>query len=179
MHQGINPKTGEQRGVPTPDPGTFATIEDVIQAYLEQVRFFSHKAIELEQVSRSLYEKYLPRPFLSALLDGCIERGQDCHKWTYRYGGRNFIIAVGPTNVADSLAAIKKLVFDEKRMSIKELVNVLDRNWEGAEELRQMILNKVPKYGNGDDYVDMLAKEVHHQTTTRVVEEFIDNWGTS
>lgn len=176
LHQGINPKTGEQYGAPTPNPATFTCIEDVMQAYLEQVRFFFVKQIQLEHVARSIYQEYLPRPFVSALIDGCIERGQDCRKWAYPARLPSFAVCVGPTNVADSLAAIKKLVFDEKKISMKELIDVLDRNWEGREDLRQMCLS-APKYGNDDDYVDMLAKEVHRRTE-QVVEEYVDNWGT-
>lgn len=175
LHQGINPKTGEQYGAPTPDPATWTCIEDVMRAYLEQIKFFCVKQFALEDVLRSIYQEYLPCPFESALIDGCIERGQDYRWWTYPARLPSHPVAVGTTNVADSLAAIKKFVFDEKKISMKELIEVLDRNWEGHEDLRQMML-RAPKFGNDDDYVDMLAREVHHRTE-QVVEEFTDNCG--
>ena len=175
LHQGIDPKSKEQYGAPTPDPATFTCIEDVIQAYLEQVRFFCVKQFALEDVLRSIYQEYLPCPFESALIDGCIERGQDYRWWTYPARVPSHPVAVGTTNVADSLASIKKFAFDEKRISMEELIHVLDSNWEGHEDLRQMML-AAPKFGNDDDYVDLLAREVHHRTE-QVVEEFTDNCG--
>jgi formate C-acetyltransferase len=176
LHQGIDPKTGEQYGAPTPDPTTFKSIEDVMQAYLEQVRFFCVKQFKLEDTLRRIYQQYLPLPFTSAVIDGCIERGQEYHSWEYPARVPSHPVAVGTTNVADSLASIKKFVFDEQKISMRELITVLDKNWEGNEDLRQMML-KAPKFGNDDDYVDMLAREVHHRTE-QVVEEFVDNCGS-
>jgi formate C-acetyltransferase len=141
LRKGIDPKTGDQYGAPTPDPEAFTCIEDVIEAYLEQVRFFVGKIVKLENICRGLYRKYAPRPFLSALLDGCIERGQDAKEWAYSTSSINcYNIIVGPTNVADSLAAIKKMVFDDKELTIKEFIDILDKNWEGHEDLRQRVL---------------------------------------
>ncbi len=177
LHQGVNPKTGEQYGARTPDLETFAYIEDVIEAYLEQVRFFFGKMVKLENTSRGLYQKYAPRPFLSAFLDGCIERGQDAKEWAETTSSINaYNIIVGPTNVADSLAAIKKLVFDDKELTMREFTDILDKNWEGHEDLRQRVITQVPKWGNDDDYVDLLAKEVHERSEA-VYQEFTDEHG--
>ena len=176
LHRGVNPKTGEQYGARTPDPETFTGIEDVIEAYLEQVRFFFGKIVKLENTSRGLYRKYAPRPFLSAFLDGCVERGQDTRKWVYPSNLNSFNIIVGPTNVADSLAAIKKLVFDDKELTMREFIDILDKNWEGHEDLRQRVITQVPKWGNDDDYVDLLAKEVHERSEA-IYQEFTDEHG--
>jgi len=177
LRKGINPETGDQYGAPTPDPETFTCIEDVIEAYLEQVRFFMGKIVKLENTSRELYRKYAPRPFLSALLDGCIERGQDAKEWAYSTSSINcYNIIVGPTNVADSLAAIKKLVFDDKELTMKEFIDILNKNWEGHEDLRQRVITQIPKFGNDDDYVDLLAKEVHERSEA-VYQEFTDEHG--
>ena len=177
LHRGVNPKTGEQYGARTPDPETFTGIEDVIEAYLEQVRFFFGKMVKLENTSRGLYQKYAPRPFLSAFLDGCIERGQDAKEWAYSTSSINaYNIIIGPTNVADSLAAIKKLVFDDKELTMREFIDILDKNWEGHEDLRQRVITQIPKWGNDDDYVDLLAKEVHERSEA-VYQEFTDEHG--
>jgi len=177
LHQGVNPQTGEQYGAPTPDPETFTCIEDVIEAYLEQVRFFFGKMVKLENTCRRLYQRYAPRPFLSAFLDGCIERGQDTRRWVYPSNLNSFNIIVGPTNVADSLAAIKKLVFDNKELTMREFIDILDKNWEDHEDLRQRVITQIPKWGNDDDYVDLLAKEVHERSEA-VWGEFTDEHGT-
>jgi choline trimethylamine-lyase len=177
LHRGVHPETGEQYGAATPDPEEFEGIEDVIEAYLEQVRFFFDKMVKLENTSRGIYREYAPRPFLSALLDGSIERGQDTQKWADTDSSINaFNIIIGPTNVADSLAAIKKLVFDDGELSMGELVEILDSNWEGREDLRQRVINDIPKFGNDDDYVDLLAKEVHERSEA-VYQEFTDEHG--
>jgi formate C-acetyltransferase len=175
LHQGIDPKTGDPYGASTPDPAHFSSIEDVMEAYLEQVRFFCVKQFALEDVLRSIYQEYLPCPFESAMIDGCIERGQGYRWWTYPARVPSHPVAVGTTNVADSLAAIKKAVFDEQRISMEELIEVLDKNWEGHEDLRRMML-AAPKFGNDDDAVDLLARAVHHRTE-QVVEAFSDNCG--
>lgn len=176
FHQGINPKTGEQYGAPTKDPAGFESIDDVMDAYLEQVRFFMDKQVRVENVTRAIYAQQYPRPFESALTDGCIERGLDLRKWRYQGRVESFSIAVGPTNVADSMAAIKKVVFDEKRVTMENLIEVLDKNWEGHEDLRQIML-AAPKFGNDNDYVDVIAYDVHHRTE-EVVEQFSDTYGS-
>ncbi|MBW2180488.1 MAG: hypothetical protein JRG81_08980 [Deltaproteobacteria bacterium] len=176
LHQGINPETGEQYGASTPDPAVFKSIDDVMNAYIEQVRFFMDKQVRVENVTRAIYADYYPRPFASALTDGCIEQGKDLRKWRYQGRVESFSIAVGPTNVADSIAALKKVVFDEDRITMGELVKIMDKNWEGNEELRQMML-AAPKFGNDDDYVDMIAQDVH-QKTEEVIEQFSDTYGS-
>ncbi|MEW6443874.1 MAG: pyruvate formate lyase family protein [bacterium] len=163
LNQGRHPLTGEQAGVRTPDPLTFRSADDVMDAYLEQVRFAFNRLCTIQNTSQSLYEKYLPRPFYSALLDGCIERGQDCRKWGYPSAVSDFCIILGPTNVADAITAIRKNVFDDKKVSMRKLLEALAANWEGHEEVRQLMI-RAPKYGNDEDYADRTAVEVHHRT---------------
>jgi formate C-acetyltransferase len=163
MTQGVNPLTGEQVGARTPDPLTFRSADDVMEAYLEQVRFAFQRLCTVQNICQSLYEKYLPRPFYSALLDGCVERGQDCRKWGYPSAVSDFCIILGPSNVADSIAALKKVVFEDRKVSMKKLLEAMAANWEGYEEVRRLML-RAPKYGNDDDYVDRIAVEVHHRT---------------
>jgi choline trimethylamine-lyase len=162
LRQGIDPKTGEQRGAPTPDPATFKSIDDVMEAYLEQLRFFSQKRAALDNMGKVLYKKYAPRPFSSAMLTGCIERGRDGRDWSPS-AVFDHVITIGPTNVVDSMAAMKKVVFEEEKITMTELIKAMDGDWDGYEDLRQLMKN-APKYGNDDDYVDSLAREVHFKT---------------
>ena len=175
LHRGKNPKTGEQWGAPTPDPATFKSAEDLMNAYLEQVRFFYGKQNKIENTCRSLYEKYLPRPFYSAVLDGCIEKGKDSRQWAYPSMVHDFVVIIGPTNVVDSIAAVKKVIFEDQKISMGELIKAMDNNWVGFEEIRQRML-RAPKFGNDDDFVDEVAAQVHHKTS-EVLAEFTDRFG--
>lgn len=158
LNQGVDKFTREQLGAPTPDPLTFTNVSDVLDAFFAQVRYFASRLGVIVNVVDVLYEKHLPRPLLSSLLELGIAAGKDCRRWYYF--PRRQMGVVGPTTVANSIAAIKKLVFDNKRVTMKELIEALSSNWEGKEELRQLCLN-APKFGNDDDYVDLIAREIH------------------
>ena len=165
LSQGVDKFSGKQWGASTQDPLTFTSIEDVIQAYLEQVRFFAEKLIIINNIVDVLDEQYLPQPFLSALMDGCIEHGQDCR--VYKYFAKSIIQPVGQTTVVNSIAAMKKLIFDDKKVSMSDLLNGLKNNWESEEDLRRMFID-APKFGNDDDYVDLLGREIHQRTNDEI-----------
>jgi formate C-acetyltransferase len=177
LHQGVNPKTGEQWGARTPDPVSFQSWEDVLEAYLEQVKFFTNKIAQLENTCRNLYVKYCPKPFYSAIVEGCIEKGKECKQWVYPSMVHDMIIVIGATNVADSMAAIRKVVYEDRLITLPQLIEIMNKNWEGHEDIRQACLN-APKYGNDDDYADLIAREVHHLTEA-VMETVKDRFGYS
>jgi formate C-acetyltransferase len=163
LNQGKHPATGEQSGAPTPDPLTFKSADDLMAAYLEQVGFFFDRLCRIENTCQTLYEKYLPRPYYSALIDGCIEQGKDCRKWTYPSPVTDFCVILGPANVADAITAVKKNVFEERTVTMEELLAAMRANWVGYERVRQLMIH-VPKFGNDDDYADEIAAEVHYRT---------------
>jgi formate C-acetyltransferase len=173
MNEGIDKFSGKQWGYPTPDPRTFTSIEDLIQSYLTQVRFFTEKLVAIYNLVDALDEQYLPQPFLSALMDGCIERGRDCR--VYKYFAKTIIQPVGHITVANSIAAVKKLIFDDKVVSMDELLDALKNNWEGSEDLRLKFL-QAPKFGNDDDSVDLIARDII-QRSTDVVNSFKNIYG--
>ncbi|MBS7269526.1 MAG: hypothetical protein KIH10_11910, partial [Candidatus Freyarchaeota archaeon] len=141
----------------------FNSIEELIDAFIEKYAIRIRKLVFLSNIADSLYRQYVPRPFLSAVLDDSIERAQDIREWNYNPDYRDVVI-LGLNNVADSLAAIKKLVFEEKRVSMKQLIAALKNNWEGYEDIRKMCL-EAPKFGNDDDYVDSISREVAKRVT--------------
>lgn len=177
LHRGVNPKTGDQWGARTPDPATFKSWEDVLEAYLEQVKFATTKMEQLERTNLELYAKYCPRPFYSAITDGSIEKGKEARKWVYPSMIHHFIQVIGGTNVADSLTAIKAVVFEKNLVTLPELIEIMDRNWEGREDIKQACLN-APKYGNDDDYADFISREVHHRSEA-TMETVKDRFGLS
>ncbi len=158
LNQGKDWRTGQQFGCPTPDPLTFKSVDEIIDATMEQYRFFFEKQTYINNLADALYEEYLPRPLISALVDDCIQKGKDCRRWYYHH--RNYVMPTGVNNAADSLAAIKKFVFEEKKASMAELLEALKGNFEGNEELRQKLLG-APKFGNDQDYVDNIARTLH------------------
>jgi len=147
----------DQLGLPTGDPRGFTCIEDVIGAYRAQVEYLVGRMVEgLEGLAQAHAERR-PVPLASSLTDDCPARGLDLTAGGARY---NFtgVQGVGVATVGDSLAAIDWLVFDQKHVTMDQLLAALDTDFEGQEELRQMLLNKAPKYGNDDDRADGFAR---------------------
>ena len=177
LRRGVNPNTGEQFGARTADPETFTSWRDVKDAYLEQVKFFTTRLEQVERACLGLYTEYCPRPFYSSIVEGCIEKGKESRKWVYPSMVHHFMQVIAGTNVADALTAIQKVVFEDKLVTLPELIEIMDRNWEGREEIRQACL-KAPKYGNDDDYADAIASEVQHETEA-AIESVKDRFGLS
>jgi len=150
--------TGKQIGEHTGTLEDHVTFDDVERALEAQIDFFFERMIHCCEVVEKAHAEFLPSPFLSSVVDDCIERGMDVTEGGAHY---NFsgIQAIQCANVADSLAALKTLVYDEKVVGRTELHKALLTNFEGAEILRLLMLNKAPKYGNDVEWVDDLANE--------------------
>ncbi len=163
LNQGRDDKFfgGKQIGPETQDPQTFESIEDVMQAYLEQLKFFTEKIVTFSNITDAIEDQWLPQPFNSALLDGCIENAMDVRDLHYWH--KTNMQPVGQTTTVNALVAMKKLIFEDKTVTMAELLQALKDNWEGHEELRQKFLD-APKFGNDDDYVDMFARDIHIRT---------------
>ena len=140
------------------DPKETASMEELLNATIENYRWLVHRLVLIANIADALYKEYAPRPFLSAVIDDCIERAQDVRDWNYTPDYRD-ITVFGLNTVADSLAAVKKVVFDDQKVSMETLIEALKNNWEGYEHVRQMCL-RAPKFGNDDDYVDLISREL-------------------
>ncbi|MDR1253233.1 MAG: hypothetical protein LBK62_13900 [Treponema sp.] len=99
-------------------------------------------------------------PFASLMIDGCLEKGQDMFQGGSELGTHWSFYAYGLGTAADAMAAVKKLVYDEKRLSIQAMSEILERNFEGDEMYRLLMDAKAPKYGNDDDEADTLARDI-------------------
>lgn len=153
LNNGLDPQTSQRIGLETGDPTQFETFEELFGAYEKQLNYFVDIKIRGNNVVERLYANYIPAPFLSLLIDDCIANGKDYHDGGARYN-TTYIQGVGVGTMTDALTAIKYHVFEEKTMTMEELLAVLQDDFEGHERVRQMLLNKTPKYGNDDDYVD-------------------------
>jgi trans-4-hydroxy-L-proline dehydratase len=159
LHDGRDAASGQQVGPRTGDPNTFADFPQFLQAFKEQLKAIQEKLIAANDLADAGRASFEPTPYLSALVAGCLESGRDVSAGGARH---NYLTVegMGLATVADSLAAIKKLVYENRSVSMAGLVQALDANFEGHEALRQTLRHKAPKFGNDDPYVDELANEV-------------------
>lgn len=144
---------GKYMGVRTGDPRTFNTFEELEQAYLKQLAYFAHHCEIANKNSEITLAQRYPTLYTSALIDDCIEKGIPREAGGARFNFGPCIATAGATDVGDSLAAIKKLVFDEKKITMDELLDALEKNFEGCESLRRELLG-APKFGNDNNFVD-------------------------
>jgi len=159
LNNGIDPKTGQKIGLETGDPAKFDTFEKLFSGFEKQLNYFVDVKIKGNNIIERLYAEISPAPFLSLLIGDCIPRGKDYNDGGARYN-TDYIQGVGLGTITDSLTAINYHVFDKKQIKLKELLNALETNFDGYENLRQRLLNKTPKYGNDDEYADRIMKVV-------------------
>jgi formate C-acetyltransferase len=159
LKNGVDSQTGKEIGLKTGDASSFKSFAELFEAFKKQLNYFVDVKVKGNNVIERLYAEYLPSPFLSLLIDDCIANGKDYHDGGARYN-TSYIMGVGLGSITDVLASVKYNVFDEKQISMQDLLKALENNFEGDETLRQRFLNKTPKYGNDDDYTDEIMKSV-------------------
>ena len=159
LNNGFDPRTKKQIGLKIGNAEEFKTYKELFEAFEKQVKHFIDIKIKGNNVIEQLWATQLPSPFLSIIIDDCIEKAKDYNAGGARYN-TNYIQGVGLGSITDSLSSIKYNVFDEKQLTMKELLDTLSTNFEGKEELRQGFICDTPKYGNDEDYPDALTKDV-------------------
>jgi formate C-acetyltransferase len=159
LSNGVDNVFGYQSGIQSGDPADFGSFDQVWHAYCAQL---SHCMGQVEKGMAALDQaiaELVPSPFASAMIDGPMEEGLDLTRGGAVYNSTG-VQLIGFSNVADSLAAIQKAVFEEKRLSLEKLAKCLAEDWEDSEEIRSHLLHRIPKYGNDDDEVDAMAARV-------------------
>ena len=153
---------GAFEGIETGDPRQFKSFEEIQEAFRKQLAWMRRNIqIAGTKNERNIIE-FTPTVYESALIDDCIEKGICREEGGAHYNFNNGGAVLASTDAGDSLTAIRKLVFEDKKITMAELCDALDRNFEGYEELHQMLL-KAPKFGNDDDYADEQVAWVLHQ----------------
>jgi formate C-acetyltransferase len=161
MSNGWNHHYEKKLGMETGDPREFKSFEQLREAFRSQVAWLLKDILLVERIVEQSLIELCPTPYESALIEDCIEKGISREAGGARYNFGPMVIGTGAVDAGNSLAAIKKLVFEEGKITMDELCNALEKNFEGYEDLRQMLL-KEPKFGNDDDYVDEQVAWVSH-----------------
>lgn len=156
LNGGIDPGTGKRIGLETKKPQNFDELWDF---FAKQLRYFIDIKMKGNDIIEALYAKYLPVPFMSLWIQDCVENAKDYNAGGARYNTQ-YIQFVGLGTVTDSLASIKWNIFDRKLFTYEEMLKALHNDFQGFEYMRQIFLNKTPKYGNDNDYADDIAKKL-------------------
>ena len=158
LHNGVNAMTGEQISIKTGDAKKFKTYEDLENALMWQISYATFLSCEGANSAQHVRAAFQPNPFRSCLIEGCLEKGID-----YRNGGPLYnhgqILAEAIADTGDSMWAIKKLVFIEKKYTMEQLVNALDANFEGYDELYHDF-SHCEKFGNDIEEVDEITTKI-------------------
>ncbi len=159
LHNGFDLRTRKQIGLQTGKPEDFDSFYQLLDAFRQQVNHFAGIKMKGSNMIESIFMQHIPTPFLSLIIDDCVATGKDYICGGARYN-TNYIQGVGIGTVTDSITAIRKLAFDDQQLTLRELVDILDTDFEGKEELRYRLIFKIPKYGNDDPEADRHLCEV-------------------
>lgn len=159
LHNGIDPRTGNEIGIKSGRPEDFGTFDNLYTAFEKQLKHFIDIKIKGNVIIERLWAEYLPAPYLSILIDDCIAKGKDYNDGGARYN-TSYIQGVGLGSITDSLNALRYQVYDKKNFNMQEILDALDADFEGFDALREKLLEETPKYGNDDDYADETARRV-------------------
>jgi len=161
LYNGRMRKYGDRvLGAETGDPRSFTSWDQLWNAYVTQHQLFLKAAFYQQHVIINLRPKHFAQPMGSLLHDLCMKYCLDLHTPQIPEGiNLGYFEYIGYGTVIDSLAAMKKLIFEDKKLTMAELLDALDRNFEGCEDI-QHLLKSAPCYGNNDAYADTIAKDI-------------------
>lgn len=164
LHNGVDTLSGKKVSIETGDPVTFETYERFERAFFDQLEHMTYNACSIANDYQHLRGVTQPHPLRSCLIEGCLEKGRD-----YRNGGPLYnhgqILAEGIADTGDSLYAIKKLVYNEKKYTMAQLIDALNANFEGYEQLRHDFA-KCEKFGNDIKEADEITAKALNRFLT-------------
>jgi formate C-acetyltransferase len=156
LHNGTDPRSGKKIGRETGDPAGFTGFEELKEAFTSQLQHFTDIKIRGNNIIERIFSRHMPVPFLSLLVDDCIENGRDYNAGGARYN-TSYLQGVGLGSVTDILCAISHHVFEKRTISMGTLLGVLSDNFDGHDELRAALVYETPKYGNDNERADRHA----------------------
>lgn len=170
LHNGKDPATGKQLGLETGDPRDFKNIEELTEAVKKQLLY----CYDMIRVGYNMMQPYhmlrSPVIFASMVTKGCVESGMSVQDGGAKYSTAGMFIT-GAANLADSLVAIEKCVYEDGDITMDELIGALDKNFEGEERMRQLLINKPPKFGNDEEHVDGVYRDI-----LKFIAENVQSW---
>lgn len=168
LNNGVDPEGKKQLGLKLGNAEDFTSYEELFEAFRKQMQHFIKIKIKGNNIIEKLYAKHMPAPLLSILVDDCISKGMDYNAGGARYN-TNYIQGVGIGTVTDALTAIKYNVFEQKKFTMKALMQAISDNFEDHDITKNLVSNRTPKYGNDEDYADDIMRDVfnvfHDQVT--------------
>jgi len=159
LHNGRDPLTGEQIGPHTGDPRSFRTFEELFAAYTAQMDHILTRTITLMAEHEADWPQVNPSPLIAGTIDDCLARGKDIGQGGAHYNAAG-CVGAALANAADALLALKQVVYEQQRYTIDELLAALACDFQGYEPMRQYLLRRVPKWGNGHPEADQLARRI-------------------
>ena len=166
LHEGVDQLTGMPVGLPI--KADFESFEELYLAFWRQVKYLCDCAMLLTNTAEARNPSRYAAPLFSATLENCVQRGGDVYSNNAGRYNNSSLMAVGIGTAADSLYALRSLVYEQKRLTLPQLTRILRENWENQEPLRRYIQNKLPKFGNGDPRVDDIAVDLSHRLSKLV-----------
>lgn len=161
MHRGVSSFSGKKAGLDLGDPCACESFEEFRDAFYREMDYFLHAVADVNNVEMINQSTYFADPFRSAVFDKGLELGRDFLDRTLEpFENGAALCITGGINAGDALAAIKKLVFEEKKYTMQQLIDALDANWQGYEDMRKDF-KTAPKFGNNNDYVDDITAELY------------------
>ncbi len=167
LNRGVLKSYGDKQWLDTGDLNSLTTYEEFDAAVKRQLDYLIEMNARGTTMTQEVFRDITPTPYMSLFVDGCMQNGKDVTAGgAVLYGGPGTIFA-GLGTYVDSMAAIKKLVYDDKKYTLAQIKEALDANWEGYGQIRRDCQN-APKYGNDDDYADLIAADIVDYTEKRI-----------
>jgi choline trimethylamine-lyase len=167
FNRGVLKSYGNKQWLDTGDLAGMTTYEQFDAAVKQQLNYLLDMNSRGTVLTQKVFRDVTPSPYMSLFVDGCMQTGKDVTAGgAILYEGPGTIFA-GLGTYVDSMAAIKKLVYDDKKYTLADIKKALDANWEGYEQIHRDCLD-APKYGNDVDYADLIAKDIVDYTEQRI-----------